>query len=268
MRLKVLVDNNTYIDHNYFMGEPALSFYIENENDKILFDTGYTDIFMRNAEKMNIDLSKVNKIVFSHGHNDHTNGFEFLIKKYDLSNTELFCSKGCFREKYESGDYIGAPFSELEFEKMCNLSLCNEPVEISSNLIFLGQIPEYFDFEKRKAIGTLDSHTGPSDFCCEDSAMVYKLHDGIFVITGCSHSGICNIIEHAVEVTGESNVLGVIGGFHIFEKDERLDKTIEYFIKRKIENIYPCHCVSFKAKAEINRFIPIYEVATGFELNI
>ena len=65
MRLKVLVDNNTYIDHNYFMGEPALSFYIENENDKILFDTGYTDIFMRNAEKMNIDLSKVNKIVFS-----------------------------------------------------------------------------------------------------------------------------------------------------------------------------------------------------------
>ncbi len=268
MRLKVLVDNNTYIDHNYFMGEPALSFYIENENDRILFDTGYTDIFMRNAEKMNIDLSKVNKIVFSHGHNDHTNGFEFLSNKYDMSKAELYCLQGCFRAKYESGDYIGAPFSQLEFEKKCVLQINDEPLEISRNLILLGRIPYYFDFEKRRAIGTLDSHTGPEDLCYEDTAMAYKMPDGIFIITGCSHSGICNIIEHAVKITGQECIKGVIGGFHIFENDIRLSKTIKYFEQRNINNIYPCHCVSFRAKAEIDRRIPIYDVASGFELNI
>ena len=268
MLLKILVDNNTYIDHNYFMGEPALSFYIENENDKILFDTGYTDIFMKNADKMKIDLSHINKIVFSHGHNDHTNGFEFLNNKFDLSAKELFCTKGCFRPKYEKGDYIGAPFSQEEFSKRCILNIIDKPTEISKNLILLGQIPDYFDFEKRKAIGTLDSHNGPEDFCLEDTAMVYKFSEGIFIITGCSHSGICNIIEHAINVTGEDRVAGVIGGFHIFDADTRLYKTIDYFKQKNIKNIYPCHCVSFRARAEIDKQIPVHEVAVGFEINI
>ena len=36
MKLTVLCDNNTFID-NYLLGEPALSFYIENNKDKIDF---------------------------------------------------------------------------------------------------------------------------------------------------------------------------------------------------------------------------------------
>ena len=50
MKLKVLVDNNTFIDM-YYLGEPAVSYYIEDGNDKILFDVGYSDIFIKNAEK-------------------------------------------------------------------------------------------------------------------------------------------------------------------------------------------------------------------------
>ena len=114
----------------------------------------------------------------------------------------------------------------------------------------------------------MDSHNGPEDLCYEDTAMAYKMPDGIFIITGCSHSGICNIIEHAIKVTGQERIKGVMGGFHIFENDIRLSKTIEYFEQRNINNIYPCHCVSFRAKAEIDRQIPIFDVASGFELNI
>lgn len=73
MRLTVLVDNNTYIDE-YYLGEPALSYYIEDDEDCILFDTGYSDLYIRNAEKMGLDLSFVSTVVFSHGHNDHTGG--------------------------------------------------------------------------------------------------------------------------------------------------------------------------------------------------
>ena len=74
MKLTVLVDNNTFIDEYYF-GEPGVSYYIEDGGAKILFDCGYSDVFMANAEKMGIDLGKVDTIVFSHGHNDHTRGF-------------------------------------------------------------------------------------------------------------------------------------------------------------------------------------------------
>ena len=55
MRLKVLVDNNTFIDE-YYLGEPAVSYYIEDEDTKILFDTGYSNAFIKNAKKMEIDL--------------------------------------------------------------------------------------------------------------------------------------------------------------------------------------------------------------------
>ena len=64
MKLTVLCDNNTYID-SYLVGEPALSFYIENGKDKILFDLGYSSVFKFNAEKRGINLDKVNKIVLN-----------------------------------------------------------------------------------------------------------------------------------------------------------------------------------------------------------
>ena len=56
MKLTVLVDNNTFIDE-YYLGEPAVSYYIEDEDTKILFDTGYSDILIKNAKNMNIDLN-------------------------------------------------------------------------------------------------------------------------------------------------------------------------------------------------------------------
>ncbi len=55
MKLTVLVDNNTLIDR-YFYGEPGISYFIADEDKRILFDVGYSDVFIRNAQKMNIDL--------------------------------------------------------------------------------------------------------------------------------------------------------------------------------------------------------------------
>jgi len=55
MRLTVLVDNNTLIDR-YFFAEPGVSFYIEQGEKRMLLDVGYSDIFLKNAQKMNVDL--------------------------------------------------------------------------------------------------------------------------------------------------------------------------------------------------------------------
>lgn len=66
MKLKVLEDNNTFIDE-YYLGEPGVSYYIEDGDEKILFDTGYSSVILKNASKMNIDLNKINKLVISQG---------------------------------------------------------------------------------------------------------------------------------------------------------------------------------------------------------
>ena len=75
--LRVLVDNVTYIDE-YLLGEPALCFYIEESGRKILFDTGYSDVLIKNAKILGIDLGQITTIVLSHGHNDHTQGIKYL----------------------------------------------------------------------------------------------------------------------------------------------------------------------------------------------
>jgi len=81
MKLNVLVDNNTLIDR-YFLGEPAVSYFIENNGDRILFDAGYSDIFIKNAIKMGIDLLDLDFIVLSHAHLDHTWGLGHLVQYY------------------------------------------------------------------------------------------------------------------------------------------------------------------------------------------
>ena len=76
MKLVVLADNNTYIDQ-YYLAEPALSIYIENGVKKYLFDTGYSDVYLKNAERLGIELESLDAVIISHGHNDHTGGFAF-----------------------------------------------------------------------------------------------------------------------------------------------------------------------------------------------
>ena len=81
MKLSVLMDNNTLIDR-YYAGEPGVSYYIDTDGKKILFDTGYSDLFIKNAAGLGIDLTEIDYLVLSHGHIDHTGGLEPLIKLF------------------------------------------------------------------------------------------------------------------------------------------------------------------------------------------
>lgn len=268
MKLTILVDNNTFIDQYYF-GEPAVSYYIETEGKKILLDTGYSEILMRNAELMGIDLSQVTHIALSHSHNDHTRGLMFLQEKFDLSQVELIAHPGCFLPKYFDGGYIGAPYSEAEIAKIAKYVPCTGVRKITDRLIFLGEIPRTNDFENQFPIGEYEKDGARyEDFNMDDTALVYKSDDGIFVITGCSHSGICNIVEYAKKVCGDERVIGVLGGFHLFEDDEQLKKTIAYLESCKIEKLYPCHCVSLLARARMMEKLPVVETGVGMQVEI
>ena len=263
MKLTVLCDNNTFIDQ-YYLGEPALCFYLENGDDRILFDTGYSDVFMRNAKKMGIDLDRVNKIVLSHGHNDHTGGLVHYLK--EKRDVEIITHPDTFIHRQDETGVISSPLSVEEVGEKCNLHLTKEPYKVSRNLTYLGEIPVGCDFEKRIPIGKTDK--GEDDYILDDSALVYQGKEGIFIITGCSHSGICNIIEYAKRVTGTEKVAGVIGGFHLLQEGDRLNSTVDYLKKQNIKDLYPCHCVSLKAKIAMTKEMEIYEVGVGLTIEI
>lgn len=277
MKLTVLVDNNTLIDR-YFKGEPGLSFLLETKESKILFDTGYSDIFIENANILNKDLLDLDYIVLSHGHMDHTWGLEPLIRKYVVNGFEkvykekiptLVSHPLVFKQKYDDqGIPIGINIDKSLAESVFKMNLSKEAVWLTDDLVFLGEIPRTFSFEANEPIGTYDSEKGKvEDFLYDDTALVYKSLEGLVIITGCSHAGICNIVDYAKKVTGIEKIATIIGGFHLLSPSrEKIESIKEYFFSLKMDEIYPCHCTDLKSKLNLAKIVDIKEVGAGMEL--
>ena len=267
MKLKVLVDNNTYIDQ-YYCGEPAVSYYIEDEDVSLLLDVGYSDIFLKNAATLGVDLENINTIVISHGHDDHTRGLKYYFEQEHKNKISIIAHPDAFKEKIIDALKICSPILQEELKDKCNLILSKEPIKVSKHITFLGEIPQINNFEIRKPIGRqIVGQTSADDYVLDDTALVYESKNGIYIITGCSHSGICNIIEYAKKVCKDNRVLGVIGGFHLFQVNEQVNKTVDYLRENDLKELYPCHCTSFVVRAEIHKVLPVKEVGVGLEIN-
>lgn len=272
MELKVLVDNNTIIDR-YYLGEPAVSYLINDNGTKILFDVGYSDIFIQNAQKMGEDLMDVNFTVISHGHNDHTGGLVSLTKRYFEAKAEglnhviptIVAHPDAFAYKEYEGEDIGSMLSAKKLRKHFDVMLTKDPYWITENLVFLGEIPRENDFENLDPIGKCEkSGEMIDDFVFDDSAMAYKSSQGLVIITGCSHAGICNIIEYAKDVCNEDRIVDVIGGFHLLAPSEKqANGTLAYFQKLDTISTHPCHCTSLAFKLKLSDFVDIKEVGVG-----
>lgn len=277
MKLTVLMDNNTFIDR-YYIGEPGVAYLIESEDVKILFDTGYSDAFIQNANKMKIDLLDIDYIVLSHGHNDHTWGLEPLVRKYIEGEFEKKLNKAptliahpfVFHQKYdEDKNIIGMNISKEFIEDICTLKLSRQPVWLTDKLVFLGEIPRDFTFEGQNPIGTMKvNELEEEDYLLDDSALAYISNNGLVIVTGCSHAGICNITEYAKKVTGVNKVRDIIGGFHLLNpKSEQLEGTKYYLSTLNLRGLYPCHCTDLQSKVELAKKNDIEEVGVGLKLD-
>jgi len=271
MQLTVLVDNNTLIDR-YFLAEPGLSFLIEDENLSVLFDAGYSDIFIKNAHKMGKSLAHLDYIVLSHSHLDHTWGIEpylrylteLEIEHQPFSRPSLVAHPESLTGVSAHGlREIGSLISKDRLAKQFDLQLSKEPQFLTDNLIFLGQIPRTNDFEGILPFGRKDG-SNEDDMVFEDSALVYKTSNGLVIITGCSHAGICNIIEYAKKVCKDQKILDVIGGFHLLNPSKRqLEGTISYFKNLCPNMVYACHCTDLESKIALSRVVNLKEVGVG-----
>lgn len=269
MKLTVLVDNNTIIDQ-YFYGEPGLSFFIEDGKNRILFDTGYSDIFLRNAGKMDIDIKTVNYVVLSHGHIDHTLGLSHLIDANGGAKKEitLLAHPAAFYRKEDHQVQIGMIVSPDVLKRCFNVVESKTPVWLSERMVFLGEIERVQKFENTHPIGTAFDHgTKTDDYLPDDSALVYQANDGLVIMTGCSHAGICNIIDYAIKVCGDSRIVDIIGGFHLLNPEKKLlEETTQYIQKVKPLQIHPCHCTDLMSKIALSRVANLSETGVGLEL--
>ena len=267
MKLTMLMDNHTEIDV-YYLGEPAVSYWIETDGKRFLFDTGYSDAFLKNAAAMGLDLTTADTVLLSHSHNDHTGGLRPFAALDFPRKLPLLAHPDALLPHDKDGEDIGCPLSMARLGEKFDLRLTKEPVWLTKKLVWLGEIPRTQPFEPVYTIGTVQRESGAEpDTMRDDTALAYVGEKGLSVISACSHSGICNIISYAKKVTGIEKVQSVLGGFHLFALDDRAKATIDFLTKENIPELCPCHCTSFAVRAALHAKAPVREVAVGTVFN-
>jgi 7,8-dihydropterin-6-yl-methyl-4-(beta-D-ribofuranosyl)aminobenzene 5'-phosphate synthase len=215
MEVKIVFDNANL--NEKFMPGWGFSCLVDKT---VLFDTGEkAESLFANMKILKIDISKIESVVISHNHWDHTGGLWDLLKK-----TEYIDVYGCpdfeeeFKEKVTSlgGNFI--PAGEL--------------ISVKNNIFTTGEIEGKYK----------------GSFIAEQ-ALLIKREKGINLITGCSHPGIIKIIKKVKENFPEEKINLVFGGFHLMDKDKReIELIVKKFKDLGIEKVGPTHCTGYEAQ--------------------
>ncbi len=210
---------------------------------------------------LGIDPMTIETIVLSHGHYDHTGGLPWL------DGQSLICHPEALRPKFRksNGTPMGVPVSEEIIRKKFRVTATKEPYWLSDDVVFLGEIPRLNNFESQ--FTPFITVMGEDDFMPDDTGVVIVSDKGLIVVSGCAHSGICNMVEHAIAITGIHRINTVMGGFHLKEDDEVTRKTIDYLNRIGVEKLYPSHCTAALAREAFARYIKINDVRSGIVIN-
>ncbi|MBL7178573.1 MAG: MBL fold metallo-hydrolase [Desulfobacteraceae bacterium] len=175
---------------------------------RILFDTGGDpSILLKNMDRMDIDPEKIDSVVLSHGHADHTGGLIGLLQYHN--DVTVYLPKSFPKMFKKEVDSIGARIEEVGGSIMIHPSV-------------------YTTGELGKSI--------------KEQSLVLKTRKGLVIITGCAHPGIVEIVEH-VRKLFKDKVYLLIGGFHLMGKSPKEIKGIAKKLDElNVEKIAPCHC--------------------------
>ena len=172
------------------------------------------------------------------------------------------------QRSYQGDPNIGSLLQPLDLAPFFDIQLSREPVKLTESLTFLGEIERRNDFEAQESLGELriDGQRSP-DWVLDDSALAYRATDGLVVITGCSHAGICNIVEQARRVSGQEKILDIIGGFHLLNPSvKQMEGTIQFFGELQPAQVHACHCTDLYSKIALGKAVNICEVGIGLVL--
>lgn len=218
------------------IGEWSFSALLESDNEKILFDTGFDEnTVLHNATLLKKDLSKVEKVILSHFHGDHTGGLIKLRETYKDINpkafTQVYVADGFFDQRFDvNGNlrgFIGG-FNEVD-NFLANTKrlgiqfiVLDSPKEIAPNLYLSGPVERVHEkvvvspgFYLKKN-GILEP-----DLVKDDQSLGIITPEGWYMMSGCGHAGMINTAQKFTKIK-DLNVVGAIGGFHLFRSSKEV----------------------------------------------
>ena len=275
MKIVVLSDNRQLQEE--LGNEHGLCIYLETEKYKCLLDTGASDLYIQNAEKMVIDLEDVDYVFISHGHSDHIGGLHAFL---DInSKAKIILS--------------GNALSQQFFSNRKGLHVISSKMDIShyrDRFLFIDSLTEFeneiFAFPCQqttyplpKANNTLmteDANGLKPDNFNHEIVVCFGIDD-LLVYTGCAHHGVLNILNSVQSITGK-RISILIGGFHLldgypdqYETDEEITAIAENLVANYPDTkIYTGHCTGTNVYALLKKKLndKLESFYTGFTLFI
>jgi len=252
IRITTLSENTA--GRGNLLAEWGLSILLETEKTSVLLDTGSSISAVHNVDTLGIDLNKIDRIVLSHGHYDHTGGLRQLLQKMRrkvevVAHPDIWQAKYA-RRKDESDRYIGIPFQRNELESLgAVFNLSAKPVSIDDSITTTGEIPMVNSFEQVDADLFVKEDAGwQQDNIMDDQALIVNTGSGLVVVLGCAHRGIINTLYHARQLTGGATIYAVVGGSHLINtSEERLWQTIGALRELGVQRLGLCHCTDLPA---------------------
>jgi 7,8-dihydropterin-6-yl-methyl-4-(beta-D-ribofuranosyl)aminobenzene 5'-phosphate synthase len=263
MKVKIIsIYENTAQPELNLKGSAGNGFYIEFEEEKILFDTGFKGkILMHNLNQLKISPDSISKIIFSHGHFDHTWGLVKLLE--NRNNPEKIKIYGHFdlTEKKRvkvlgiKAANIGFPKLNKEQKGKIEYHLTDKPVEINKYLSTTGIIAE-----RPEKDGTIDKIVHKfegkwiKDPIMDDLSLILKTKKGLVIIGGCMHSGLLNTCAHVSKMFPQESIYACMGGTHMMnfnptEIENIIDKLKNQY---NISKLWLNHCTGKKPIAQIS----------------
>lgn len=279
MIITTLLENNS--TRSDLGSEHGLSLFIETNESRILFDTGASPLFARNAGVLGVDLSTVDLAVISHGHYDHGGGIQAFLELN--GRAPIYLQESAFGDYFTPKDagwaYIGIPRDLPLTDRFIRV---RGDLAISDCLEILSEVRPYrFNppdnrvmFKAGAKTSETDKATYQTDDFIHEQNLVLREAGHTVLITGCAHKGIVNIMEYFHQREGAWPDV-VIGGFHLINHEWdhnmiRLVDEIGAFLQSTPTRFYTGHCTGDKAWLQLKEKLgdQIELLSTGRVLNL
>lgn len=213
MKIITLVENEQ--KNKNILAEHGLSLYVETSKHKLLMDTGRTDAIIKNASELDIDLTAVDTIILSHGHYDHSGGI-IPISKIN-NHAKIIMQSSAVLPHYSNEKFIGI---DSAISDLPNLQLIDGNLNIDEELFIFSGISgrKCFPDGNLKLFSVINGVKVQDDFSHEQ-CLVISDNDKKWLLSGCAHNGIINILDRYKEIFNDMPDY-VITGFHMMKREE------------------------------------------------
>ncbi|MBQ3421380.1 MAG: MBL fold metallo-hydrolase [Clostridium sp.] len=271
MRIVTLCENRVL--ESRLKAMHGLSLYIETKGHKYLYDVGQEDIFLNNAKILGVDLKECEKVIISHGHYDHGLG---LGKITHLLNKDNFIiNKNAFKNRVRiNEDRTVKDLSILSVSD--NISSLgqdmHESFEIAKGVWCICNVPIPKDYVRTDNGLYVEDENGKfiEDYFEDEISLAIETKKGLVVISGCSHTGVINILKEAKRVTACHNIDTFVGGMHLVKASEnQILQVSKELLDLKVKRLLIGHCTGVNTIAllqeKLGDKIEIIHNYVGFE---